>query len=66
MELWQTAAQQLDRLQQVYQRAIADGQTHDAQRQQLKVHNNMQSLLQHISPSDAHLLLFDHYMDPLS
>ncbi|XP_067440239.1 sodium channel and clathrin linker 1 isoform X1 [Thunnus thynnus] len=36
MELWQTAAQELDRLQQVYQKTISDGQIHDAQRQQLK------------------------------
>lgn len=37
MELWQTAAQELDRLQQVYQQTISDRQLHDAQRQQLKV-----------------------------
>lgn len=37
MELWQTAAQELDHIQQVYQRTISDGQIHDAQRQQLKV-----------------------------
>lgn len=37
MELWQTTAQELDRLQQVYQKSISDGQMHDAQRQQLKV-----------------------------
>ncbi|XP_058497137.1 sodium channel and clathrin linker 1 isoform X2 [Solea solea] len=36
MELWQAAAQELDRLQQVYQKTISDGQIHDAQRQQLK------------------------------
>ncbi|XP_042341266.1 sodium channel and clathrin linker 1 isoform X2 [Plectropomus leopardus] len=36
MELWQTAAQELDRLQQTYQRTISDGQVQDAQRQQLK------------------------------
>ncbi|XP_040002349.1 sodium channel and clathrin linker 1 [Xiphias gladius] len=36
MELWQTAAQELDRLQQVYRKTISDGQIHDAQRQQLK------------------------------
>ncbi|KAM3865366.1 sodium channel and clathrin linker 1 [Diretmus argenteus] len=36
MELWQTAAQELDRLQQVLQRSVSEGQTHDAQRQQLK------------------------------
>ncbi|XP_051801203.1 sodium channel and clathrin linker 1 isoform X2 [Acanthochromis polyacanthus] len=35
-ELWQTAAQELDRLQQVYQKTVSDGQSHDAQRQQLK------------------------------
>ena len=38
MELWQTAAQELDRLQQAYQKTISDGQIHNAQRQQLKVH----------------------------
>uniref|UniRef100_A0A8D3E963 Sodium channel and clathrin linker 1 n=1 Tax=Scophthalmus maximus TaxID=52904 RepID=A0A8D3E963_SCOMX len=37
MELWQTAAQELDRLQHLYQRTVSDGQVHDAQRQQLKV-----------------------------
>uniref|UniRef100_A0A667WLI6 Sodium channel and clathrin linker 1 n=1 Tax=Myripristis murdjan TaxID=586833 RepID=A0A667WLI6_9TELE len=37
MELWQSTAQELDRLQQFYQRTISDGQIHDAQRQQLKV-----------------------------
>ncbi|KAM4595366.1 sodium channel and clathrin linker 1 isoform 1-T1 [Fundulus diaphanus] len=36
MELWQTTAQELDRLQQVYQRSICDGRLHDAKRQQLK------------------------------
>lgn len=36
MELWQTAAQELDRLQHLYQRTVSDGQVHDAQRQQLK------------------------------
>ncbi|XP_017272521.1 sodium channel and clathrin linker 1 [Kryptolebias marmoratus] len=36
MELWQTASQELDRLQQVYQKTISDRQLHDAQRQQLK------------------------------
>ncbi|KAM7009266.1 sodium channel and clathrin linker 1 isoform 3-T3 [Tautogolabrus adspersus] len=36
MELWQATAQQLDCLQQVYQKAISDGQSHNAQRQQLK------------------------------
>ncbi|XP_041838352.1 sodium channel and clathrin linker 1 isoform X2 [Melanotaenia boesemani] len=36
MELWQTATQELDRLQQVYQKANSDRQLHDAQRQQLK------------------------------
>lgn len=38
MELWQTTAQELDRLQQVHQKTISDGQIHNAQRQQLKVH----------------------------
>uniref|UniRef100_A0A669DB32 Sodium channel and clathrin linker 1 n=1 Tax=Oreochromis niloticus TaxID=8128 RepID=A0A669DB32_ORENI len=38
MELWQTTAQELDRLQQVYQKTISEGQIHDSQRQQLKVH----------------------------
>ncbi|XP_072240346.1 sodium channel and clathrin linker 1 [Leuresthes tenuis] len=36
MELWQTAAQELDRLQQVYQKTVSDRQLHDAQRQHLK------------------------------
>ncbi|XP_026216696.1 sodium channel and clathrin linker 1 isoform X2 [Anabas testudineus] len=36
MELWQTAAQELDRLQQVYQKTISDRQMHDTERQQLK------------------------------
>ncbi|XP_060908099.1 sodium channel and clathrin linker 1 isoform X1 [Labrus mixtus] len=36
LELWQATAQQLDCLQQVYQKAISDGQSHNAQRQQLK------------------------------
>uniref|UniRef100_A0AAQ4RYC7 Sodium channel and clathrin linker 1 n=1 Tax=Gasterosteus aculeatus aculeatus TaxID=481459 RepID=A0AAQ4RYC7_GASAC len=36
MELWQTAAQELDLLQQTYQKNISDGQMHDTQRQQLK------------------------------
>uniref|UniRef100_A0A3Q0RBX7 Sodium channel and clathrin linker 1 n=1 Tax=Amphilophus citrinellus TaxID=61819 RepID=A0A3Q0RBX7_AMPCI len=35
-ELWQTATQELDRLQQLYQKTISDGQIHDTQRQQLK------------------------------
>lgn len=37
MELWQTAVQELDRLQQVYQKTVSEGKVHDAQRQQLKV-----------------------------
>lgn len=37
VELWQTTAQELDRLQQVYQKTISEGQIHDSQRQQLKV-----------------------------
>uniref|UniRef100_A0AAX7UXV2 Sodium channel and clathrin linker 1 n=1 Tax=Astatotilapia calliptera TaxID=8154 RepID=A0AAX7UXV2_ASTCA len=37
MELWQTTAQELDRLQQVYQKTISEGQIHDSQRQQLKL-----------------------------
>lgn len=52
MELWQTAAQELDRLKQVYQKTVSDGQIHDAQRQQLKVecsHISMHG--QHASPS---------------
>ncbi|CAB1420452.1 unnamed protein product [Pleuronectes platessa] len=36
MELWQTAAQELDHLQQVYQKSNSDGQVHDANRRQLK------------------------------
>ncbi|XP_029950862.1 sodium channel and clathrin linker 1 [Salarias fasciatus] len=36
MELWQTAAQELDRLQQLYQKSVSDGQTRDSQRLQLK------------------------------
>ncbi|XP_045903563.1 sodium channel and clathrin linker 1 isoform X1 [Micropterus dolomieu] len=36
IELWQTAAQELDRLRQVYQKTISDGQIHDAQRLQFK------------------------------
>ncbi|XP_053713513.1 sodium channel and clathrin linker 1-like isoform X1 [Synchiropus splendidus] len=36
MELWQTAVEQLDTIQQGYERAVSDGQTHDAQTQQLK------------------------------
>ena len=37
MELWQSAVQELDRLQQLYQRSVSEGQVHGAQRQQLKV-----------------------------
>ncbi|CAL8331001.1 unnamed protein product [Merluccius merluccius] len=36
MELWQTAVQQLERVQQLYERGVCDGRAHDAQRQQLK------------------------------
>ncbi|XP_029293170.1 LOW QUALITY PROTEIN: sodium channel and clathrin linker 1 [Cottoperca gobio] len=35
-EMWQTAAQELDLLQQTFRKTISDGQIHDAQRQQLK------------------------------
>ena len=48
MELWQTAAQELDHLQQVYQKSNSDGQVHDAHRRQLKVqlsYINMQNYL---------------------
>uniref|UniRef100_A0A8C4HB78 Sodium channel and clathrin linker 1 n=1 Tax=Dicentrarchus labrax TaxID=13489 RepID=A0A8C4HB78_DICLA len=51
MELWQTAAQELDRLQQVYQKTISDGQIHDAQRQQLKVHYTHMNMLELFSLS---------------
>lgn len=37
MELWQTAVQELDHLQQVHQQAISDGRSYDTQTQQLKV-----------------------------
>ncbi|XP_034389545.1 sodium channel and clathrin linker 1 isoform X2 [Cyclopterus lumpus] len=36
MELWQTTAQELDLLQQTYQKTFSDGQIHDTQRHQLK------------------------------
>ncbi|XP_056136606.1 sodium channel and clathrin linker 1 [Lampris incognitus] len=36
MELWQTAAQELDRLKQLYQQTVSDGQIHAAHQQQLK------------------------------
>ncbi|XP_076001908.1 sodium channel and clathrin linker 1 [Genypterus blacodes] len=36
MELWQTATQELDSLQEVYKRAVSEGQVHGAHRQQLK------------------------------
>ncbi|KAM9314785.1 LOW QUALITY PROTEIN: sodium channel and clathrin linker 1-like [Pholidichthys leucotaenia] len=36
MELWQTAAQELDCIQQAYHKTISDGQIHDVQKQQLK------------------------------
>uniref|UniRef100_UPI0037E7A78B sodium channel and clathrin linker 1 isoform X2 n=1 Tax=Semicossyphus pulcher TaxID=241346 RepID=UPI0037E7A78B len=36
MDLWQTAAQQLDCLQQFYQKTISDGQSHNAHRHQLQ------------------------------
>ncbi|KAM9792815.1 sodium channel and clathrin linker 1 [Neosynchiropus ocellatus] len=36
MELWQTAVEQLDTIQQVYEKTVSDGQTHDAQTQLLK------------------------------
>ncbi|XP_030000953.1 sodium channel and clathrin linker 1 [Sphaeramia orbicularis] len=36
MELWQTTVQELDRLQQVHQKTVSDGQVHSAQRHQLK------------------------------
>lgn len=50
MELWQTAVQELERLQQVYQKTVSEGKIHDAQRQQLKVQSlciNMQR--QHVT-----------------
>lgn len=54
MELWQTAAQELDRLQQVYRKTISDGQIHDAQRQQLKVqYSNINMQRQHIFRTSA-------------
>lgn len=37
LELWQTAAQELEHLQQTHQRSISDGKILDAQRQKLKV-----------------------------
>lgn len=37
MELWQTAAQELEHLQQVHQKTISDGKIHNSQKQQLKV-----------------------------
>ena len=37
MELWQTASQELDRLQQLYQKTLSDGQHQGVERQHLKV-----------------------------
>lgn len=37
LELWQTAAQELDRLQQMHQKVISDSQLHAAERQTMKV-----------------------------
>lgn len=37
MELWQTAALELDRLQEFYQKNLTDRQSADAKEQQLKV-----------------------------
>ena len=54
MELWQTAAQELDRLQQAYQKTISDGQIHNAQRQQLKVHFSIHALICSVSRFLAH------------
>ena len=45
MELWQTAVQELDRLQQLYQRSVSEGQVQGAQRQQLKVRSAAVRLL---------------------
>ncbi|XP_072563205.1 sodium channel and clathrin linker 1 [Paramormyrops kingsleyae] len=36
LELWQTAAQELDRLQQMYQKVVSDSQLHVAERQTMK------------------------------
>ncbi|XP_041123693.1 sodium channel and clathrin linker 1 [Polyodon spathula] len=36
LELWQSVAQELDRLQQLYQKTMAEAQIHVAERQQLK------------------------------
>ncbi|KAK2815674.1 hypothetical protein Q5P01_026141 [Channa striata] len=44
-ELWQTAAQELERLQQVYQKTVSDGQIHDAERQHIK--NQLVQFQQH-------------------
>ncbi|XP_078019396.1 sodium channel and clathrin linker 1 isoform X3 [Epinephelus lanceolatus] len=46
MELWQTAAQELDHLQQSYHKNISDVQVHNAQRQQLQ--NQLIQFQQHI------------------
>ncbi|XP_033829932.1 sodium channel and clathrin linker 1-like [Periophthalmus magnuspinnatus] len=35
MELWQTTSQELNRLQQIYQKSVSDTQMHDAQKKQL-------------------------------
>lgn len=37
MELWQASAQELDRLQQLYQITTSDGQLHVTEQQRLKV-----------------------------
>lgn len=37
MELWRASAQELDRLQQLYQITTSDGQLHVAEQQRLKV-----------------------------
>lgn len=37
MELWQTADQELDRLQRIHQQTVSDHEGQDAERRQLKV-----------------------------
>ncbi|XP_067354898.1 sodium channel and clathrin linker 1 isoform X2 [Channa argus] len=44
-ELWQTAAQELEHLQQVYQKTISDGQINDTERQHIK--NQLVQFQQH-------------------
>lgn len=58
LELWQTAVEQLNTIQQSYERTVVDEHNHDAQMQQLKVPRSAITKLNSLTCTDTHLYIY--------